>query len=173
MKTILTMISAGLLFITTSCDKTQEVKPASDNSSTVSRPMAQISPAVFMPAQTPVYYNGRIFNVKLQADNPSPYLTHVLVNSLYMISAPSLPGTTAPRFIPIMNALPTVKFDASTIWEVVSITFTSNVGIRPYQLQSLDEIDKLLAQPNPLITENKTGAYFEASLSFNQPVVTK
>ena len=169
MKTILTMISAGLLFISTSCNKSsmQDIKPADDNTATASRGgFPETYPRVIMAAQTGVYYNNKIYKVSVKADAPSPYLNHVVVNSMYIIREPLSP-TSVPKFIPIVNALPTINYDASTIWEVVYLTF-ADVGMRPFQLQSQQDVNKVIA--GGLVTVTRTNAFFELALSKDQPV---
>src|SRR5690348_299590 len=124
MKTILTMISAGLLFIATSCNKSsmQDIKPADDNTTTAARGgFPETYPRVIMPAQTGVYFDNKVFKINLKTGVPAPY--HVVINSLYVIREPLLPGTMLPRFLPIVNTLPTVNYDESTLWEVVYLTF--------------------------------------------------
>jgi hypothetical protein len=170
MKTILTMISAGLLFITTSCNKSsmQDVKPVDDNTTTAARGgFPETFPRVIMSTQSAIYYNNKTYKVALKTNAPSPYIHHVLVNSLYVIREPLLPGAFSPRFIPIVNALPTINFDASTVWEVVYLTF-SDVGMRPFQLQSQQDVNKVIS--SGLVTVTKTNAFLELALSKDQPV---
>jgi hypothetical protein len=162
MKTILTMISAGLLFVSTSCNKTymQDVQPASENTSVAER-SASLQP---VPMPMPAYFNSKIYMFKTL-----PYQTqhnnHVAVNSLFVITAPALPGTFS-RFVPIVNALPTTGFSTQALWEQVNITF--NATTRPYQLSSTAEIFRLLSLPNSPIVATKTGAFYQVTM--NRPI---
>jgi hypothetical protein len=202
MKTILTMISAGLLFLATSCEKNsnQEMRPADNtpaattettNSGKEGVPIVNGADGIDLATgvssianvdrsdlriQKTVYYNNAMFNVVLK---PSTYVSPTSVSTLNMVpvvntiyAVKPLPGTIS-LLLPVISALPGREFSSSILWRVELLTFT-DLNTKPLQFYSSDEISKmLLVSPAP-ITATKTGTYYEMQLSLiDQPASTK
>jgi hypothetical protein len=182
MKTILTMISAGLLFISTSCNKTseQDMQPANDNSiSSSERPgpyvnAFQLSTIMFNGTRYTAQLRAYPYSTAIAADVPDPAMIAPTINTMFVIKETVLPGTVA-RFVPVVSALPTGGFTSSTLWRQVYVTFTSQVT-KSYQLLSADEITKmLLVQPNAALVATNTDFYFQMQLAgaIDQPAITR
>jgi hypothetical protein len=163
MKKILTMISAGLLFITTSCTKTQDVQPANDTSLSPQERSA-ISDNGTKPIllDKTVYYNTQLFNVKLMS-----YLTlgdgvRPVVNTMYVITESATPGTAA-RFFPVLNKLPSGNFSNREVWQVVNIIFGPTMP--PFQVRSEAEITRLLSVG--AVVAEKTDLFYQMMITYS------
>jgi hypothetical protein len=184
MKKILTIISAGLLFMTISCNKSsmQDMQPAnaSDNTggnSRVSSPISTTSTGLI--SQMTVYYNDALFKVNAKRVTganlpPTPINPSPVLHTMYVIKAGNLPGTTVPRFDPILDTAPRFVFTSSDIWQVVIITFTDPTT-KPYQFTSAAEITGILYGPNSFLSATPTRVYFEMEMAplMVQPTATE
>jgi len=163
MKSILTLLSAGLLFISTSCNKTsmQDVQPPPENSSLTAQ---RVDPTVPLPEilTRTVYYNTNRFEVKVMPYDNSQMNTYAVVNTMYIWKEPALAGTA--RLIPVVTALPEGDFSMHALWEIVYINFGIG-GLAPHQFLSADEISSLLAQPHSPLIATKTGTFVEMKMA--------
>jgi hypothetical protein len=163
MKSIITIVSVALLFWATSCEKKPagDVKPDIDNavaqerSDNGSRQMIQDLTA---------FYNTQRFNVRTQRYQSKTYLGKQEINRLYVISEPQLGGTSTKRFLPAVDKLPSGSFSISVLWQQVNIVF--GPSLIPYQIQSSEEVEKLLSMPNPPIALQYTDAFFKMAMSY-------
>jgi hypothetical protein len=171
MKTILTIISAGVLFIATSCQKSQDVQPAGDNASTSDRsilPTNNLSASATSPTRVDeriVYFNNIQYAVQLQASALPPVSVDGVgatkLNTLYLIRQAL--GTATP-FLGIVSLLPQSAYNATALWQVVVVDFTSPYT-KPYQLTSADEIAKLLAMPTSGMVATKANLYYQMQMA--------
>jgi hypothetical protein len=161
MKTILSIISAGLLFIATSCNKSQDAQPASSQSSDIQqRPDGS---GLSLQTKT-VYYSNQLFNVKLRSWIEGP---QALVNTYYVILS-NEPGT-AMQYLPVIDKLPSGNFYPTALWQLVNIKF--NLGARPYQVRSAEEMIKLIK--TNAVTAEKTGILYEMEITYGLDPTTK
>jgi hypothetical protein len=171
MKSIVTILSAGLLFFATSCEKnsTQDVQPTTDNTNALQdRPAALITPRY---TQQAVYANNHVYMLRIRPEVVSPYTNHILVNTLYVIKN-TVPGSTN-LYAPIVNELPTEGFSHTTVWELVYLTFYPST--LPFQLTSARQITEMLAKPDAPLSVYKTGTYYQAMMAplKDQPAATE
>jgi hypothetical protein len=162
MKKIFALLSAGLMFVATSCEKNtpQEIQPANDNSFAVAERPA------YIPEPLSAYVSGQLYNIWSLPYDANPGINHVVVNSMYVVKEQVNPGT--PRFFPVLSSLPPLYFTNHIVWEKVYVMFTA--ASKPHQFLSSDEIAKALAAPNPSIVIYKTGEFFKLkATSKDQP----
>jgi hypothetical protein len=196
MKTILTMISAGLLFFATSCEKssTQDDMRPADNAPTsiggassddkagtltaTNDRNTSIGTAVDMNfiTQMTVYFDAVQFRVLAKPSAPkgdvflSPSIAAlpITINKLYVIQDIAAGGTIT-RFLPVIDMLPESQFNSRVLWQQVNIVFL-DAAARPFQLTSGPQIVKMLQAPNPDIVASETNSFFELQMSLkDQP----
>jgi hypothetical protein len=152
MKKIFSIISAGLLFVATSCNKSSDVQPASDQSSEMQqRPDGS---RLGLTTST-VYYSNQLFNVNMLAATIIPNAT---VNLLYVIKAPA--GTSG--YLSVINKLPSGNLDRTVLWQQVVVSFLGDA--RPTQPHSEAEIAKMISAG--LVSVEKTNNYLEMSITY-------
>jgi hypothetical protein len=144
MKNILILISAGLLLISTSCNKSSDVQPATDNSATSADRTATSGTTIGkqMLQHITVYYNTQRFNVTLQRYLSKSMLSPAAEHTMYVVRE-SVPEGAKSRFLPVIDALPSGEFSVNQLWRVAYISF--GPGLAPYQPVSAEEILKLLS----------------------------
>jgi hypothetical protein len=171
MKTILTMISAGLLLIATSCQKSQDVQPANDNASTSERGILSgnnLNVSATSPTRIDervVYFNNNRYAVRLQASALPPQEAGTTggmkVNTFYVIREEM---GTKNDFLGILNALPGKQYSPLQLWQVVTLDFIVPYT-KPYQLTSADQVAKLLSNPTSGMIATKTTFYFQMQMA--------
>ena len=171
--------------MSTSCDKTQDVTPASTNSS-VSGPLSNGddgSSSLQMLHNWTVYYRARPYDVTLQLfqskrttidDTRAMLNAHSFIDehTIYFILDADIPGTVRP-FAAVIDFLPGMTFSEGSLWEMVYITFEH--GVAPHQLMTSEEIRKMLGAANPPISARRTGMFYEMRFSSlaDQPASTR
>jgi hypothetical protein len=174
MKTILTMITAGLLFISTSCTKesAQDVQPAAQgsqvsnnddgatpsafSSSSLAGAAVYQSPATARPAlpadQMLVYFMDRLMTVRFQrvdvigtTPDPRASMDTQTNHTLYNFKV------DGARMIPVIDAMPTsFNFEKGMLWNQVDIEFV--MGVRPQQYTNAKLVfHDLMQDPSTLI----------------------
>jgi hypothetical protein len=163
MKSIVIILSAGLLFLAISCEKNSsgDIKPSIDNTIVQERSYNGSRQII---QELTVFYNTQRFNVRTQHYPSKTYLGKQEINRMYVISEPQLTCTTIKRFLPVVNKLPSGSFSVSVLWQQVNIVF--GPSLIPYQIQSSGEVEKLLSMPNPSIALQYTDAFFEMEMSY-------
>jgi hypothetical protein len=191
MKTILTMISAGLLFFATSCEKNtmQDNAPAREtNSSAISDandanadrvgPISMSNTA--RAQQISVYFDATLYKVEVRPSLLGAIPVNAItpgvvptINTMYVFKEVVPPGTVA-RFIPIVNVLPSTGFSASALWNVVILTHT-NLQTKPLQLYSSREVERMLFLSTSGLVATNTDMYLQMQMSplWLQPATTK
>jgi hypothetical protein len=157
MKKILTIISAGLLLIATSCNKSQDIQPAASESTSDIQQRTEAGSSSLSLATRTVYYSTRLFNVKMMR---APLLSRADINLLYVIKTPA---GTAGHYLPVINKLPSGNFSRTTLWRQIIVTFTADAA-RPEQPRSEDEIWKMIERG--LASAEKTEVYFEMAITY-------
>jgi hypothetical protein len=191
MKTILTMISAGLLFFATSCEKNsvQDNAPAREaNASAISDvndgSSDRVGPITMLNTeraqQISVYFDATLHKVEVRPNLLGAIPVNAItpgvvptVNTMYVFKEVVPPGTVA-RFIPIVNALPRTDFSASALWNVVILTHT-NLQTKPIQLYSSREVENMLLLSTSGLVATNTDMYLQMQMSplWLQPATTK
>jgi hypothetical protein len=107
MKKILAIISAGLLFVAISCNKSSndDIQPAVNNSTTAADRITLGETSKQMLVETTVYYNTQRFNVKLQRHQSKTFVSSTAEHTMYVISE-SAPAGVVTKFLPVIDALP-------------------------------------------------------------------
>src|SRR4051812_45778762 len=164
MKKIFMLLSAGLLLLAISCSKTsqQDVQPASDNASaTLERTAVTDNNASRqMLLRATVYYDTKRFNVELQRYQSK--IPHTSMSKMYVITE-SNPVGTRPRFLPVVDRIPTVNFTVDAVWQQVYITF--GPGRAPYQITTSQEVEKLLS--TGAVAATPTANFFEMKIQYS------
>jgi hypothetical protein len=188
MKTILTMISAGLLFIATSCNKSQDVQPAADNSTISStsstddnsgRPtLATYNLVAEQINQRVVYFSNLQYAVQMKlygnvVPGTSLPISFNRTNTMYLIKESVADGSRS-RFLPVLDKLPVTNFTSGALWQVVVLSFNETLT-KPWQLTSSKDIQLYLSMPNSGIRATKTNSFFQMQMAplADQPAATQ
>jgi hypothetical protein len=161
MKKILTMISAGLLLVAASCNKSQDILPANDKTT-----MSQQRPdgSVQTVQHVTVYYNTQLFNARMMR---ASLTAGVAPNLVYVFKAQA--GTSL-NFLPVVNKLASRNFDKGVVWQQILVSFTADAN-RPTQPRSEAEIQKMISAG--LATAEKTEVYFAMAITYGLDASTK